>query len=183
MNRLKEFPQLASFFEKGRASVEHFAFESLGEGLPKGALVEISGRTGGGKTEVVFRFLAQNPTLRVAWIEEDFTIYPCARPLNRVGLERVLFVDSPPGQALWTAHQILRSQVFGVLVLKASCVSEMELRRLQRAAGKSQVTVILLSQEPAKRGTWPISVQLEVWRSPEHVESHLNVLKYKGQRS
>jgi hypothetical protein len=184
LSLLKEFPSLLSLHGKALAP-EGYAFAQLEEGLPKGALIEISGNAGGGKTEVVLRFLAQNPSVRVAWVEEEFSIYPSAFPQNSVGLERVLFVDSPPGETLWTVHQILRSQVFGVVILKKSQFSmdEMALRRLQLAAEKSQITVILLTDQPARKGTWPISVQLQASRSIENRSLTLNVLKYRGQRS
>jgi hypothetical protein len=198
MTLLKEFPSLLAFHGKNHANqAEGFAFSQLESGLPKGALVEISGSAGNGKTEAVLRFLAENPTVRVAWVEEEFTVYPCAFPQSRVGLDRVLFVDSTPGETLWTVHQILRSQVFGVIVLQMKAAAkgergekdEMALRRLQLAAEKAQVTIILLSEEPAKKGTWPISVQLQVNRSAPTTTAfetralNLNVLKYKGQRS
>ena len=54
----------------------------------------------------------------VAWIEEDFSLYPCALPQHGVEMERVLFVESG-GESLWSAHQILRSGLFEVVVLNA----------------------------------------------------------------
>jgi hypothetical protein len=179
---LKEFPSFLAFHTQ--SAPENYRFSQLENGLPKGAVVEISGTHGGGKTEVVLRFLAENPDVRVAWIEEELTIYPCAFPQNRVGLERVLFVESKPAETLWTVHQILRSQVFGVIVIRmGGACDEMALRRLQLAAEKAQVTVILLAEEAAKKGTWPIAVQLEARRSMEERAILLNVLKYRGQKS
>src|SRR4051812_41640161 len=67
MSLLKEFPNLISLHGKTHVEPESYAFDGLEGGLPKGALVEISGAHGGGKTEVVLRFLAQNPGARVAW--------------------------------------------------------------------------------------------------------------------
>lgn len=192
MSLLKEFPHLISMHGRNFAHpAENFAFEGLEGGLPKGALVEVSGSAGSGKTETVLRFLAQNPEVRVAWVEDEFTVYPCAFPQNRVGLERVLFVDSPSSELFWTIHQMLRSGVFGVIVLRmASGLGERSadgasvvLRRLQLAAEKSGVTVILLTERPARRGTWPISVQLQASRSVEGRSILLNVLKFKGQKS
>jgi hypothetical protein len=183
LHLIKEFPSFFSFHTKSRP--EAYRFAHLEDGLPKGAVVEVSGSDGGGKTEVVLRFLAENPEARVAWIEDELTIYPCAFPQNRVGLERVLFVESKKGEALWTAHQILRSQVFGVVVLRVAhgLSDEMALRRLQLAAEKTQTTVVILAEEPARRGTWPIAVQLQARRSLEERAILLNVLKYRGQKS
>jgi hypothetical protein len=191
MNLLKEFPSLlhlhGNWLAKQKAQAETLRFEGLDNGLPKGALVEVSGAAGSGKTEVALRFLAQNPAQRVAWVEEEFSVYPSAFPQNRVGLERVLFVDSPAGQALWTVHQMLRSGVFGVIVLRVGAgrggIDDMALRRLQLAAEKSQVTILLLNDQPSKRGTWPIAVQLQAGRSIDRGAILLNVLKYRGQKS
>jgi hypothetical protein len=187
LNLLKEFPSFLSFHGKAQLPAESFAFAQLEGGLPKGAVVEISGNAGGGKTEVVLRFLAQNPTVRVAWVEEEFTIYPCAFPQSSVGLQRVLFVDSPPGETLWTVHQMVRSQVFGVIVMQLKNMDEMALRRLQLIAEKAQVTIIVLSDEPTRKGSWPISVQLQVSRASlrqgEGSVLNVNVLKYRGQKS
>ncbi|MGK5082851.1 hypothetical protein WDW37_06070 [Bdellovibrionota bacterium FG-1] len=198
---------LLSLYRKmPKKTSESLPFEGLDEGLPLGALVEVSGAPGSGKTQIVLRFLAQNPGLRVAWVEENFSVYPCAFPQNQVALDRVLFVDSPPGQALWSTHQLIRGGIFQVVVL-AGCQRELQgvydeklLRRLQLAAEKGGVTVILLSESPAKRGTWPISVQLQISRRwvprlsgrplgagflENQVESEvlLDILKYKGQKS
>ena len=195
LNLLKDFPQFFSLHGKAFARPEFFPLEGLEDGLPRGSVVEMSGDLGGGKTELVLRFLAQNPSVRVAWVEEDFSIYPCAFPQSRVGLERVLFVDSPPNELLWSVHQMIRSGVFGVIVVslgsrraqssssKGVPLDEMALRRLQLAAEKSNVTVILLSEQPSRRGTWPISVQIQVSRSIDYRGILLNVLKYRGQKS
>src|SRR5689334_18183764 len=94
LHLIKEFPSLLAFHMKPKP--ESYRFSQLENGLPKGAVVEVSGSAGGGKTEVVLRFLSENPETRVAWIEDELTIYPCAFPQNRVGLERVLFVESKP---------------------------------------------------------------------------------------
>lgn len=182
LHLLKEFPSFFAFHTK--SAPESFRFSQLESGLPKGAVVEVSGQAGGGKTEVVLKFLAENPDARVAWVEDELTVYPCAFPQNRVGLERVLFVESPAAETLWTAHQILRSQVFGILILRTTrALDEMALRRLQLAAEKTQSTIILLNEESARRGTWPIAVQLKAHRSIEEKAIVLDVLKYRGQKS
>jgi hypothetical protein len=197
LHLIQSLPGLLSFH--ARPAAESFRFSQLEGGLPKGAVVEVSGPSGGGKTEVVLRFLSENPEARVAWIEDELTVYPCAFPQNRVGLERVLFVESRAAhqksadgrvvivgldETLWTAHQILRSQVFGVVVLRvAKPLEEMALRRLQLAAEKTQTTLVLLVEEPARRGTWPIAVQLRATRSAEERAILLDVIKYRGQKS
>src|SRR5688572_24846874 len=51
-------------------------FSLVEGGIPKGALVHIHGPSGTGKTYLTAQFLAENPSSRVAWIEDDFSLYP-----------------------------------------------------------------------------------------------------------
>jgi hypothetical protein len=136
-------------------------------GLPRAALTEISGAHGSGKTALVLRFLAENPALRTAWVEDRLTAFPTAFPLQGVGLERVLFADAGK-EVLWTALQALRSQLFEVVVVSGA-FSVIELRRLQLGAEQAHATVLLLAEEPTREGTWPILLQLEVRGRPAAV--------------
>ena len=143
---------------------ESYLFSCVEGGIPTGAITEVSGSMGGGKTELVLRFLAENDDLRVAWIEDRFTVYPAAFPEAGVDLERVLFVEGER-DALWSALQTLRSQVFDVVVLApAAALGEMNLRRLQLAAERSGASVIVIADEPTRKGAWPIDLQLHVCR-------------------
>ena len=159
---------------------KNWSFSLLEGGLPQGALIEMSGLPGHGKTEVVLKFLSENSQLRVAWVEENLTIYPCAFPQNQVSLNRVLFVETP--RYLWAVQQILRSQIFGVIVLSTAIEEEIVLRRLQLAAEQAQSSVILLCNLPKKEGTWPISVQLQIQRCPQTQVPLIKILKYRGER-
>jgi len=140
--------------------------------LPFGAIMQVAGALGTGKTEVVLKLLSKYPGLRIAWIEEMHDgrdrAYPCAFPQNGVELDRVLFVEAPKSRdsksAIWAAHQILRSQLFKIVCLGLHRFDEIVLRRLQLAAEKTHAAVILLSQVLVKQGSWPIAVQLEVER-------------------
>jgi hypothetical protein len=173
--------QLLSNFPKYVSSTarEILPFSLLEGGIPLGALTEISGRAGGGKTEVVFKFLAENPQVKVAWIEESFTLYPCRMAQQKVALERVLFVETSE-EYLWVAQQVLRSQIFSVVVLVAPVPHETILRRLQIAAERAKSTLIFLTEYPTMQGTWPIAVQLQAMREGPRSELFLKVLKYPG---
>lgn len=162
-----------------------FSGTSQNQGLPRGALVEISGAPGCGKTEVLLQFLAENPKLRIAWIESDFTIYPCAFPEHRVGLERILFVEPADDDSFWIAQQIMRSRVFEIIVIAEGRerTSENTLRRLQLLAQKAQVTVILLNSSSLIQRSWPIAVQLQVRRTGVGGSPRIEILKWKGQRA
>lgn len=157
-------------------------------GLPRGGLVEITGPAGGGKTEATFRFLAENPKLRVAWIEESMTLYPCAAAQQQMEVQRVLFIESCERSPVWTVHQILRSQVFGVVVLVPGARARAEIekvgaevayRRLQLEAEKAGATLIVLADEPAREGSWPMTVRLAVTRGEAELPM-IEVTKYRG---
>ncbi|MEK6578314.1 MAG: hypothetical protein AABZ55_03730 [Bdellovibrionota bacterium] len=182
---------------------EAYPFSQVEGGIPRGALTEISGRPGSGKTEVILSFLAENPSARIAWIEKSFNAYPCAFAQRGVGLERVLFVDSNANskEALWSAHQIIRSQIFEVVILSFQSLGQTGsgvkspsveddfdatgLRRLQLAAEKSRVSLILLLEEPSKVTKWSLFLQLQVSRSlksgPEMGKIEIQVLKNRGR--
>src|SRR5262245_11482106 len=137
LNMKTEFLAEIPGIQRGAREREFFRFPHAElPCLPRGAIIEISGAPGAGKTELVLTLLAGNPQTRVAWVEEIFTVYPCAFPQSGVDLDRVLFVRQDPAceEPLWAAHQILKSQVFGLAVLSmASRKLEdvVTLRRLQ----------------------------------------------------
>ena len=183
----------------------NFAFSMLGNGFPRGALGVLCGKEGSGKSEVVCRFLAENTSLKTAWIEDSLTVYPAALEQKGVALDRVLFVEGAD-QSLWCMHQILRSHLFQVVVHTvrprrlrkrelALNEDEVSLRRLQIAAEKAGALVLFLSEAPFP-ASWPLAVQIEVSRFfphtthvgvpavavPVEVEIAFNILKYRGQR-
>jgi hypothetical protein len=145
---------------------EALPFSLVSGGIPKSAITELSGPHGAGKTEAVLRFLAENPTIRAAWIEEELTAYPRAFPQAGVGLKRILFVEAGKF-ALWAALQIIRSRSFKAVVLHAEKIEELELRRLQLAARDAGTSVIMLREKPVEHGAWPISLRVKVERSCE----------------
>ena len=163
-------------------------FSALEGGIARGSLVEFFGKPGCGKTELVLRFLAENPDLKGAWVEQNFSIYPPAFPQFQVELDRILFVEATPNPratragskaALWATHQILKSQLFGAIVLTEVSIHETELRRLQLASEKSQSIIFLLKDNPTQRRHWPIAIQAEVIRGEE---GKIHILKSKGIR-
>lgn len=173
------------------------SFSEAVSGFPVGALTEICGAPGGGKTEFLLNYLAQNPHLRVAWVEEELSVYPCAFPQRSVALERIFFVDLAQvssttatqsvteSLALWVVHQILQSQIFGIIIVSASIrekTATVALRRLQLLAEKSQSSVIFLSERPMRVASWTIPLQLEVGRSLDVGELWVRVLRSKGWR-
>lgn len=137
---------------------ETLGFSLLPDGCPKGAITEV---VGSGKTEFVLALLAEHPQLKVAWVEENLSIYPVAFLQRNVSLNRVLFVESGR-ETCWCALQALKAQIFQVVVLYAENLKLAELRKIQLAAEKSQALVFWLTARP--QSLWPVSLQVEVRR-------------------
>jgi len=93
---------------QGLSQRECVPFSYLDQGLPRGALMQICGQ---GKRELVFEFLAQNPNLNIAWVEEKLTLFPPAILQRQVSLERILFNEAGR-EVSWVVLQLLRSQLF-----------------------------------------------------------------------
>lgn len=160
------------------------SFSCLEGGLPLGALIEFSGPVGAGKTELVLKFLSENPEGKVAWIEDPMSaysgcpIYPWAFEQKKVSLQRVLFVETP--RYLWAVQQVLKSQIFKTVILSAPVSTEVERRRLQIAAEKAGASVILIDEKSTRQGNWPFAVQLHVTRCQKTGMLRLQVVKYRG---
>jgi hypothetical protein len=177
--RLRALPGILNAAAEDTTAGAALPFSLLPLGLPRGALTELSGPDGGGKTEAAIRALAENPEVRAAWVEESLTVYPCAFPALGVPMERVLFAE-PGRELLWTVHQLLRSRLFGIVVAApGEALTELELRRLQLSAERSRSSLILLREHPTLRRNWPIRVQAEIRRvgpderSGERLEARL----------
>ncbi len=152
-------------FEQLRAQIHtHHQKETLscsmvGQGIPRGAITAI---TGVGKTELAARLIAEHPGLRVAWIEEKLSIFPFALLQRGIGLDRVLFVDAGPELA-WSVLQVLKAQIFPVVVVYAECLDLNTLRRVQLAAETANAATIWLTNE--SQDLWPVSMQLQSCRT------------------
>jgi hypothetical protein len=160
--------------------------------VPRGAITEISGPPGSGKTEWTLGFIAEalselsqnskdsgqhsnqnerigmagsggvarNPAAehaagRVAWIEDCFTANPRGFAEHGVDLGRLLFIEGGK-DSLWATHQVLRSQLFGAVVLwvRESLLSvaepSVELRKLQLSAEQAGVP-LQIAMDPGTR--------------------------------
>ena len=133
-----------------------FAWSKLPEGMPRGALVEISGS---GKTELAASFLAENTESPAAWIEAEFSVFPIALRQRKISLEKIFFVEGKK-ECAWAASTILRSQLFPILIYHAPFGEDRELRRFQLLSEKARSTMVLLCEKKATLA-WPISLSLE----------------------
>jgi len=154
-------------------------------GLQKGGVTEISGALGSGKTESVLKLVVENPELRVAWLEKEWTLYPGALVRGHAGQEALL-------QNLWCVEwerssvpivsvllQIIASQTFGAVVIYASSANAafftaIDLRRLQISAEKANVAVIVLTERALAHGGWCFRKRFRV----ECKENRLEVNPY-----
>lgn len=127
-----------------------------GAGIPKGAITEISGV---GKTEFVTQILYEHPDLRVAWIEKDLSVFPFALWQRSLGLQRILFIESGK-QTEWAILQILKAQIFKVVIFYVDDFEITSLRRIQLASEKANVVTLWLTDRT--HSLWPVSLQLQM---------------------
>jgi hypothetical protein len=174
MNALRQatVEDLREFCRKTtRPEREKYEFSLLPGGVPRGVLIELAGL---GKTEVIVQFLRENPKLRVAWIEESLTIYPCAVAQRNVALSRLLFIEAS-SEIFWATFQVLRSNLFDCVVISSKRIlDEKNLRRMQLESEKGNSGIFLLTEELHK--AWPIALQLKVSRGLGG-EVKLNVMR------
>lgn len=152
---------------QSKARRESIPCSTLPCGIPKGAITEISGA---GKTEFVLNFLAEKADLKVAWAEEHFSIFPFGFQQRNVSLSRILFVDAR-NEIEWVILQLLRAQIFQVVVMYADQIELDSLRRMQLAAEKASAACIWLA--PQAQSHWPVRLQLRVTRSTFGIRSEI----------
>ncbi len=128
---------------------------TIPHGIPRGAITEVARPSGTGRTAFVLELLAAHPTQRAAWIEDELSFYPPALPLYGVDMNQLLFVEAGP-DLLWATQQILRSQLFPIVVLEKgrALLGENDLRRLQILAHQGNTALLLLCEKPAQQGSW-----------------------------
>jgi hypothetical protein len=178
-DKLQKLQQLISPYEdvarlKGSVYQQSFfPFSKVRKGIPKGALSEISGK---GKSRLLISFLSENPDLQVVWIEPEISVFPQAMAQRGLDLKRYLFVES--GQETdWTLLQVLKSQVFQIVVLSDYFPSEGQLKKIHYFSKKSSSAVIFLSKHPHSH--WTLSFQVEV-ESHNKKEKNVHLLKQKA---
>jgi hypothetical protein len=140
---------------KSRSSLK---FSLYPEGIPLGALTQI---LGAGSTEAILRLFSEYPEEKMAWVEERFTAYPPGFVQGGANLNGLLFVESGEHFA-WALTQILRSQLFKVVVAASALRGdgvELRLKRLQLAAEHSQSALILAAE--CEGPLWPLRLRLQ----------------------
>ncbi|MEN9509805.1 MAG: hypothetical protein RLZZ621_2368 [Gemmatimonadota bacterium] len=148
---------------------------ALGGGIPRGRLTELTGVRGVGKTALLRRVVAQ--VLRqggwVAWIDATRTLTPA--PWAELGPRFVVIRMPEVRRSAWTADVLLRSGVFGLVVLDgAPPLSRVQGVRLAQIARERQAACVVLEHRspahaPARR--LPGSVRIHVADTAAHAAS------------
>jgi len=87
--------------------------------------------------------LAEHRGLRAAWVEERITAYPPALERRGVDLRQLLFVEARR-DFFWALTQVVRSQLFKVVLVASSLREEgVSLRQLQLASEQAGCAVLL----------------------------------------
>lgn len=143
--------------------------------LPRGAVTEVAGKIGHGRTSAVLELLRRarlheqeaSQLFSWAWVEARLSLY--TPTLASVGLpptEAFFLEPSKREHALWSVQELLRSQLFSVVVWSSGLLdqrlSEVELRRLQIQAKRSGIALILLHETPSNEGRWSLTLRLMI---------------------
>ena len=165
---LKELRQLIT----PRSQKELLNCSYLKAGIPQSGITSV---VGPGKTEFALKVISENLDFNVAWLEENFSIYPYAFLQKKVDLNRVLFVEA--GRDFnWVTMQILKAQVFRIVVAYGEEIDVRHLRRIQLACEKSHSAVIWLSN--SDQSLWPVSLQLRTHKSSKGLEVEILKQRY-----
>lgn len=182
-------PRRAAFEASGIEEVDGLL---PGGGFPRGALSELQGEPGSGKTALCLSTMARSMRAGglAAFVDGRGELYPPAAVALGVDLTRLLLVRPPSGggglgvaTALWSAEVLLGSGAFEVVALDlpllwaprpeaqpARVPPEVMVRRLAAAAEKGGAVGLWLSAPGAGQGRGlriPAAVRLEVWRGAE----------------
>jgi hypothetical protein len=121
---------------------------ALGGGIPRGRITELTGPLAAGKTAVLRQVVARvlHTGSWVAWIDAGRTLAPA--PWAELG-ERFVVIRLPePKRAAWTADLLLRSGVFGLVVLDgAPPLSRGHGVRLAQLARERDAACVVLTHE------------------------------------
>jgi hypothetical protein len=118
---------------------------ALGGGIPRGRITELTGPLAVGKTallrQVVSRVLQTGAW--VAWIDAGRTL--AAAPWSTVGQRFVVVRPPDPRRSAWTADLLLRSGVFGLVVIDgAPSLSRVHGVRLAQLARERDAACVVL---------------------------------------
>lgn len=152
---------------------QYLQCSSLSTGIPRGAITQICGF---GKTQAAVDLIKENPDIKTAWIESEFELNPLAVAQQEVDLTRILFAEAGE-HMIWACHQILKSHLFPLVVLKEAPMEDLLLRKLQLAAEKSQSALVILTEEFSS--SWPVSLMLKAHKTSSQEGIELEILRQR----
>jgi hypothetical protein len=150
--------------------------ELLKEGLASGQISEVFGKSSSGKTSLALALVTATlqPDELAVWIDLSDSFDPSSAQDFGVELQHLLWVRSPELRtALRCAESVLRAPGFGLVILDFVALFAAQQKRsnlqsiprsawfrLQRAAEKTQVPVLLLSEESLAGPCASLALQL-----------------------
>src|SRR3954447_12867593 len=168
--------------------IEHF--DRMLEGLPRGAVTEIYGPVGSGKTSFVYAFLASATQSGeyCAYVDATSAFDPVSVAGTGANLRNLLWVRcSAPDQALKAADLLLHSGGWGVVVLDVADVSAAVMRRLpvscwyrfRRAVERTPTIFLVIESEAYVRNCATMALELPS-AGPVWSGSHRNFRLLRG---
>ena len=143
------FDQLKKNFQAppAKEALSRAPFSSM---IPKAAITEV---TGFGKTEWLVNLMKEHPQASMAWLESELSAYPLGFFQRNISLQHILFVEAG-AHLSWACMQVLKAQLFKIVVVCHSEFDLLSLKRFQLLCEKSDCALIWLSPKP--HSLWPI---------------------------
>lgn len=158
----------SSPWSTGISALDH----AIGGGIPRGRLTELTGPLAIGKSAIMRQVIVRilNAGHWVAWIDAMRTLAPA--PWVGLGNRFVVIRPPSPSRAAWTADLLLRSGVFGLVVIDGapplSRVHGLRLSQLARDRDAACVVLdnIAFSIKPRHRLTGTLRLHVSSKRNP-----------------
>lgn len=181
-NRDRRSPSSARAHTTGFTALDR---ELIGEGWPRGALIELLlAQPGSGELFLLAPLLAKlsDKQLLQAWINPPFIPYAPALLQRSIALDSLLIVRGEPQHHLWACEQALRNAACGaVLYWPAKPLRYPELRKLQVAAATQNAMGFLFRDIRTAQQTSPATLRLQLTASDSQLSMH--ILKQRGRES
>jgi hypothetical protein len=156
--------QKSTFLPTGLARLDSF----LAGGWPTGALSELTGKDGAGKTLLALRTAAHltKRQERVALINPGGTIFPPALAAEGLDLPFLLWLRPVENERCrWAAEQVVRSGLFPLVMIRSVSYDERGARRLQLTSEATGTAVLFLTSQAGRMNPWAFSLRIRIERS------------------
>jgi hypothetical protein len=159
----------------GKRKMEYYSFSLFERGIPRSAVVEISGTA---KISFLCRFLSEHLDLEVLWLRDRFLDYPPALEQMGAQLKRITFVQTENFQ-FESIRLATRSKTTPFIIAPA-IFDEDRLKKLKFMVEESRSVLFLLSYSLSS--TYAITAQIQADHSedPEKLLVHTHKYKCEG---